>query len=74
MSAVLDTRPAPDRGLQADLALEAQIDAAWLRMRRAPTDRESQDALTEVAVGIRRRSETQQLKLEFERRALKAHA
>lgn len=65
---------APDRGLQADVALEAKIDAAWDRMKRASTDGESQDALTEVAVLMRRRSDTQWMKLEFELRALKAHA
>lgn len=64
----------PDRGLQADAALEAEIDAAWNRMKHAPTDGESQDALTEAAVLMRRRSDTQWMKLEFERRALKANA
>ncbi|MDR5730700.1 MAG: hypothetical protein RB191_25095 [Terriglobia bacterium] len=59
-----------DRGLRIDAALEELIDAAWDRMKRAPTDRESQDALTEVAVLMRRRSDTQWLKFEFERRAL----
>jgi len=72
MSAVLDPHTGvPDRGLQADVALEAEIDAAWNRMKRAPTDRESQDALTEVIVLARRRSDLQLMKLEFERRALK---
>lgn len=60
----------PDPGLQGDAALEAAIDDAWNRMKRAPTDRESQDALTEVAALMRRRSPTQWLKLEFDRRAL----
>ena len=72
MSAVLDPHTGvPDRGLQADVALEAEIDAAWSRMRRARTDAGSQDALTEVIVLARRRSDTQMMKLEFERRALK---
>jgi len=61
----------PDRGLQADVALEVEIDAAWNLMKRAPTDRESQDALTEVIVLARRRSDLQLMKLEFELRALR---
>lgn len=60
----------PDPGLKADVALEAQIDAVWNRMKMAPTDRESQDAMTEVQVLMRRRSDTQWMKLEFDRRAL----
>lgn len=59
-----------DIGLARDAALETQIDAAWKHMQRAPGDRESQDALTEVQVLMRRRSDTQWLKLEFARRAL----
>jgi len=36
MSAVLDPHTGvPDRGLQADVALEAKIDAAWNLMKRA---------------------------------------
>lgn len=64
----------PDSGLEGDAKLEAAIDAAWNRMKRAPTDRESQDALTDVAVLMRRRSQTQWLKLEFDRRALQLAA
>jgi hypothetical protein len=76
MSAVLDPHTnLPDRGLQADVALEAEIDAAWSRMkRRGSTDCASQDAMTEVIVLARRRSDTQMMKLEFERRALKGRA
>lgn len=61
-----------DPGLVADAKLEAQIDAEWKRMQRAPGDHESQEALTEVQVLMRRRSDTQWLKLEFARRALQS--
>jgi len=60
----------PDAGLKADVALEVLIDVQWQRMKMARTDRESQDALTEVMVLMRRRSDTQWMKLEFDRRAL----
>lgn len=73
MSAVISTYTGrPDPGLTADAELEAEINASWDRMKRATTDRESQDALTEVAVLMRRRSDTQWMKLEFTRRALQA--
>ena len=73
MSAVLDPHAGvPDRGLQADVALEAEIDAACNHVtRKGSTDRESQDALTELVVLLRRRSFTQLVNIEFERRALK---
>lgn len=61
-----------DLDSRVDDALETLIDLAWNRMKIAATDRESQDALTDVAVLIRRRSQTQWLKLEFDRRALQA--
>jgi hypothetical protein len=62
----------PDRGLQADVALEAEIDAACKSVtRKGANDRESQDALTELVVLMRRRSFTQLVKLEFELRALR---
>jgi hypothetical protein len=72
MSAVIDQYTGqPDAGLQRDAALEVEIDAAWNRVKsKTSTDRESQDALTEVAVLMRRRSDTQWMKLEFHRRAL----
>jgi hypothetical protein len=61
----------PDSGLIADATLEAEIDAAWDRMKKkTASDRESQDSLTEVQVLMRRRSDTQWMKLEFQRRAL----
>lgn len=58
----------PDRGLERDAALEAKIDAAFKSMKRAPTDIESKSWWTEIAVLMRRRSMTQLLKLELERR------
>lgn len=59
-----------DREARVDVALENLIDAEWNRMKLASSDRESQDALTEAMVLIRRRSDTQLLKFEFQRRAL----
>ena len=50
--------------------LEADIRAACKRaLNGKASDRETEDACTEVAVLIRRRSTTQLLKLEFERQA-----
>lgn len=58
----------PDPGLTADAELEAKIDAAYERMIHAPTDEESRDLFGEVNRLILRRSKTQLLKLELERR------
>jgi hypothetical protein len=71
MSAVLIDKltGASNSDLQRDARLEIEIDAAWNRVKsKTSTDRESQDALTEVAVLMRRRSDTQWMKLEFQRR------
>lgn len=58
----------PDPGLKADVALEAQIDAAYDLMIKAPTDEESKEQFGVVNRLIRQRSPTQLLKLEMERR------
>lgn len=69
MSAVIDKYTGlPDAGLQRDAALELEIDAAHEKIRTAPNEAESRDWLTQLAVLIRRRSQTQLLKLELERR------
>lgn len=61
-----------DRGLQADAALELQIDAACERMSDpAATDEESREAWCEMAALIGRRSHTQVIKMEIERRLLR---
>lgn len=69
MNARISPTTQRDRAQERDAALEREIEAAWNRVeRKSATDRESQDALTEVAILIRRRSGTQVMKLEFERR------
>lgn len=67
----VDLTEKPDRGLQADAALEARIDAAFERMVKAPTDNESKECWSECSRLILRRSTTQKLKLELERRQAK---
>lgn len=62
-----------DRGLQADAALELQIDAACDRMiDSATSEEESREAWNEMASLIARRSHTQVLKMEIERRLLRS--
>jgi hypothetical protein len=69
MSAVLDTfTGVPDTGLMRDAALEAQIDAAYEIMVKAPTDEESREHFSVVNRLLLQRSPTQLLKLELERR------
>lgn len=66
----------PCRGMEAlkapasavDNALEAQIDAAYEFMASAKTDESSREYLSEMSRLILRRSQSQQLKLELERR------
>lgn len=60
----------PDR----DAALEMEIDAAYERMIKAPTDHGSREAFTEMAVLIRRRSPAQVLRMELERRLARRQA
>lgn len=52
----------------ADNALEAQIDAAYEFMASAKTDEASREYLSEMSRLILQRSQSQQLKLELERR------
>lgn len=69
MRSVIDEHTGqPDPGLIADAKLEAQIDAAYERMVKAPTDEESKEQFSVVNRLIRQRSPTQLLKLELERR------
>lgn len=57
-----------DRGLQADAALELQINAACERLTDpAATDEESREAWVEMSTLIFRRSHHQILKMELER-------
>ena len=58
----------PGVALDADAALEAQIDAAYEAMVRAPTDEQSREWFSIVNSLISRRSPSQLLKLELERR------
>jgi hypothetical protein len=58
-----------ERARERDARLEAQISALWDRVEsQSSTERESQDAVTEIVVLIRRRSLHQLKKMEFERR------
>lgn len=58
-----------DREARVDDALEGLIDAAYARMvKSGATEGESRDAWTEMAVLIRRRSPTQIMRMELERR------
>lgn len=72
MSALIDQDDLrTERAQERDARLEAEIDAACKRATdKNTTDRESHEALTEIAVLMRRRSTTQALKLEFQRRLL----
>jgi hypothetical protein len=58
-----------ERAQEIDARLEADIEALWDRVEsKSSTERESQDAVTEIVVLIRRRSDHQLMKMEFERR------
>jgi hypothetical protein len=58
-----------ERARAEDARLEAQIEALWgIVESKSSTEREFQDAVTEITVLIRRRSDHQIMKMEFERR------
>lgn len=63
-----DVTGKPDHGLMRDAALEAAIDNAFKRIASAATREESLEPLSELSRLILRRSPTQLLKLELERR------
>ena len=70
MSALIDQDDLrTERARAEDARLEAQIDAAYEAMVKAPTDAESKAWFTEMNVLIGRRSRTAIMKLELERRA-----
>lgn len=57
-----------DVGLQRDAALEAEIDVAYDRMVKAQTDEESKEHWRVMVGLIGRRSQSQVLRMELEKR------
>ena len=70
MSSTIDQHTGlPDPGLIADAKLEAQIDAAYRKLKRKDaTDEQAHEAFSEFSRLVLRRSPTKQVALEMERR------